>query len=172
MLLNDYQAAALRTANPKADKSLRLAVAGMGLAGEAAEVLELVWLGGSDQNKLIKELGDQAWYCAETASIAGLALGDIPLPPKRAFGGMLSFAVQLSINAGEITDYLKKVVGHSHPMELERIQIGLGSVIRSVIDLAEYAGTDLETVCSRNVEKLMARYPTGFSTEGSVNRTE
>jgi len=178
-MLNDYQANALRTANHTADKTLRLAVAGMGLAGEAAEVLDLVYHHNAAQpferDVLIKEIGDCMWYIAETASVVGISLESIEMPPKEAVpmeqDDFLGHATELSVNAGKVTDYLKKVVGHNHPADVERIRSGLGLVLRSADSLAEMAGVSLQLVCDRNTAKLKARYPEGFSSEKSVHRT-
>jgi NTP pyrophosphatase (non-canonical NTP hydrolase) len=142
----------------------------MGLSGEAAEVLDLVfWSGTVDAVKLVKELGDVAWYCAETASTAGIDLGDVPVPPPEG-GTPLDHAIRLTVRAGEVTDYLKKVVGHGHDIDVERVQTGLGLIIRRVADIAAAVNIDLPTVCERNIEKLRARYPNGFRTEQSIQR--
>lgn len=177
-MLNSYQANALRTANPNADKTLRLAVAGMGLAGEAAEVLDLVYNKATeplDRDVLVKELGDCMWYIAETASIVGIPLESIEIPPPQndltERDVFLEYAIELSAHAGQTTDYLKKVVGHSHQIDVDRVRTGLGLVLRAVTDLAKMAGTTLQTVCDRNTAKLKARYPDGFSSEKSVHRT-
>lgn len=177
-MLNNYQANALRTANHTADKTMRLAVAGMGLAGEAAEVLDLVYRKDKEpiqRDVLIKELGDCAWYIAETASVVGITLESIEMPPLEndltERDVFLGYAIELSAHAGQTTDYLKKVVGHNHQIDVDRVRSGLGLVLRAVSMLAEKAGTSLQTVCDRNTAKLKLRYPEGFSSEKSVHRT-
>lgn len=81
MTLDEYQNLAMRTAGGEGD-AMALAVASLGLAGEAGEVVELVkkHLGhghGLDREKLQKELGDVLWYVARVADWADLSLGDI-----------------------------------------------------------------------------------------------
>ena len=79
MTINEYQRLARKTLNPDLDKKDVLINGVMGLCGESGEAIDIVkkWLAQGhalDREKLAKELGDVAWYLAETA----YAL-DIPL---------------------------------------------------------------------------------------------
>jgi NTP pyrophosphatase (non-canonical NTP hydrolase) len=72
MTANEYQTMALRTLNPALDKRDVLLNGVMGLCGEAGEAIDLVKKHlhqghALDREGLIKELGDVAWYLAETA---------------------------------------------------------------------------------------------------------
>ena len=72
MKANDYQKEALRTLNPELNKRDVLINGVMGLCGEAGECIDIVKKHLAqghelDKEKLIKELGDVAWYLAETA---------------------------------------------------------------------------------------------------------
>lgn len=69
---NEYQKLAMRTLNPKLDKKDVLINGVMGLCGESGEAIDIVkkhLAQGHELDKahLIKELGDIAWYLAETA---------------------------------------------------------------------------------------------------------
>ena len=80
MKLNEYQQRAQRTAQPGHPQ--RLAVAALGLVGEAGEFAEHVkkHLGhGHDlsQEAAGEELGDLLWYVQECASAIGLTLEEI-----------------------------------------------------------------------------------------------
>lgn len=83
MNLAEYQDQAARTlADPSKDPWRAVAVAGMGIAGEAGEVAELLkkHLGHGhalDVGRLSKELGDVLWYVAALATLHGLSLDDI-----------------------------------------------------------------------------------------------
>lgn len=171
-MLNDYQANALRTANHTADKNLRLAVAGMGLAGEAAEVLDLVSTGSPEHDKLVKEIGDLAWYIAETASIIGVRLSDLPQPALMFPGTPLIGAVDLMVRAGKIADYLKKVVGHGHVLDEVRVSTELGELLVALSNFVGREGLNFAFVLEQNVAKLKARYPQGFETVRSELRSE
>ena len=82
MEINEYQKLALTTLNPNLDDKDVLINGVMGLCGEAGEAIDLVkkhLAQGHPLNKeeLAKELGDIAWYLAETAYIIGYDLEDI-----------------------------------------------------------------------------------------------
>ena len=79
MTINEYQQLAMTTLNPELSQKDILINGVMGLCGESGEAIDIVkkWLAQGhelDKEKLAKELGDIAWYLAETA----YAL-DIPL---------------------------------------------------------------------------------------------
>ena len=72
MKINEYQDLAMRTLNQKLNKKDVLINGVMGLCGEAGEAIDIVKKHLAqghelDKEKLIKELGDVAWYLAETA---------------------------------------------------------------------------------------------------------
>ena len=72
MKANEYQKEALRTLNPELNKRDVLINGVMGLCGDAGECIDIVKKHlaqghALDREKLIKELGDVAWYLAETA---------------------------------------------------------------------------------------------------------
>jgi NTP pyrophosphatase (non-canonical NTP hydrolase) len=82
MTLDDYQRAALRTANPVLDGADRLLDAAAGLAEEAGEVLAQVrkqrfQRRPLDADRLAEELGDALWCLATVAGASGIALGDV-----------------------------------------------------------------------------------------------
>ena len=79
---NDYQKKALTTLNPALSKTDVLLNGVMGLCGEAGECIDLVKKHlhqghPLDAEKLAKELGDVAWYLAETAWALEIPLEDI-----------------------------------------------------------------------------------------------
>ena len=72
MTINEYQELALRTLNPAFTGRDVLINGVMGLCGEAGEAIDLVKKHLAqghplDRDALIGELGDVAWYLAETA---------------------------------------------------------------------------------------------------------
>lgn len=79
MQVNEYQKAAMATLNPALDKKDVLVNSVMGLCGESGEAIDIVkkWLMQGhelDKERLIRELGDVAWYLAEAATAL-----DVPL---------------------------------------------------------------------------------------------
>ena len=82
MTVNEYQKLAMTTLNPELDKKDVLINGVMGLCGESGEAIDIVkkWLAQGhelDKEKLAKELGDIAWYLAETATALDLQLEDV-----------------------------------------------------------------------------------------------
>jgi len=82
MTANVYQKLAMKTLNPKLSKKDVLINGVMGLCGESGEAIDLVkkWLAQGhelDKEKLAKELGDIAWYLAETAWALDIPLENI-----------------------------------------------------------------------------------------------
>jgi NTP pyrophosphatase (non-canonical NTP hydrolase) len=82
MTLDEYQRAALRTANPALAPDERLLDAAAGLAEEAGEVLGLVrkrvfQQRETDRDRFIEELGDALWCLAVTAESLGVSLGTV-----------------------------------------------------------------------------------------------
>ena len=82
MTINEYQDLAMRTLNPQLSKKDVLINGVMGLCGEAGEAIDIVKKHLAqghdlDREKLIKELGDVAWYLAETAYALDVPLEDV-----------------------------------------------------------------------------------------------
>ena len=80
--INEYQKLAMTTLNPALGKKDVLINGVMGLCGESGEAIDIVkkWLAQGhdlDKGKLAKELGDIAWYLAETAYALEIPLEDI-----------------------------------------------------------------------------------------------
>lgn len=83
-----------------------------------------------------------------------------------------NYAMGLSGEAGETTDLIKKELFHGHEVDRDAVKKELGDVLHYAAGLATMYGLTLEEVTTGNIEKLMKRYPTGFSKEASVNRVE
>jgi len=80
--INEYQSLAMTTLNPALSKKDILINGVMGLCGESGEAIDLVkkWLAQGhelDKAALTKELGDIAWYLAETAYALDVPLEDV-----------------------------------------------------------------------------------------------
>lgn len=82
MTINEYQKLAMTTLNPELDKKDILINGVMGLCGESGEVIDIVKKHLAqghelDKEKIIKELGDVAWYMAEIATVLDVELEDV-----------------------------------------------------------------------------------------------
>lgn len=82
MTVNEYQQQAMALLNPALDKKDVLINGVMGLCGEAGEAIDIVKKHlaqghALDKEALIKELGDVAWYLAETAYALDVPLEEV-----------------------------------------------------------------------------------------------
>lgn len=82
MTINEYQKLAMTTLNPDLDKKDVLINGVMGLCGESGEVIDIVKKHLAqghelDKEKIVKELGDVAWYMAEIATVLDVELEDV-----------------------------------------------------------------------------------------------
>lgn len=82
MTINEYQKLAMTTLNPALSEKDVLINGVMGLCGESGEAIDIVKKHLAqghelDRDALIKELGDIAWYLAETATVLGVSLEEV-----------------------------------------------------------------------------------------------
>lgn len=96
---------------------------------------------------------------------------------------LLEGALGLSGETGEVVDIIKKDVYHGHSLvnesgkfvidQLDRDKLihELGDVLWYVNEIAWAIGAPLSEIANKNIEKLKNRYPEGFSSEASKNRT-
>lgn len=78
----------------------------------------------------------------------------------------------LAEEAGEVLGVFKKGIHHSHGLDRAKVVNELGDVLWYVSCLALYVDAKLSEVAEANRAKLKRRYPDGFSSERSINRTE
>jgi NTP pyrophosphatase (non-canonical NTP hydrolase) len=81
-------------------------------------------------------------------------------------------AMGLAGEAGEVVDLLKKEIGHGHDADPVKLSEELGDLLWYLSDLATLHNLSLDDIAQANVLKLLKRYPTGFSSEASRNRSE
>ena len=79
MTINEYQKLAMTTLNPALSQKDVLINGVMGLCGESGEAIDIVKKHLAqghelDRDALVKELGDIAWYLAETAYALDVSL--------------------------------------------------------------------------------------------------
>lgn len=85
------------------------------------------------------------------------------------------YGLGIAGEAGEVADIIKKVNHHGHPLTPElrqKLKKELGDVLWYVQGIAYRTGFTLAEVAESNLQKLMARYPEGFSREASINRAQ
>ena len=77
----------------------------------------------------------------------------------------------LAGESGEIIEHVKKVVFHGHQLDRDYLKKEIGDVLWYVAAMATALDVDLGEIAQANVDKLKARYPEGFASSASTNRT-
>lgn len=89
---------------------------------------------------------------------------------------LLTGAVGISAEGGELTEIVKKMVFQGKPWDeanKKHLLIELGDVMWYVMQVCTALGVTLDEVVIQNTYKLLARYPSAeFSVERSENRAE
>jgi NTP pyrophosphatase (non-canonical NTP hydrolase) len=85
---------------------------------------------------------------------------------------LLNAALGLCGEAGEFADSLKKAEFHAHPLDLGELRKELGDVLWYAALACDALGLSLGNVMAENIDKLRRRYPDGFSSERSLQRSE
>lgn len=70
--------------------------------------------------------------------------------------------------AGRVADLMKKVLWHNKPLDREKLVGELGDTLFYLTDIARQNGIPMSEVAQFNVDKINARYPTGFSLEAAA----
>jgi NTP pyrophosphatase (non-canonical NTP hydrolase) len=81
-------------------------------------------------------------------------------------------ALGLTGEAGELADYLKKVLYHGHEIQRGKVQDELGDLLWYVAAVASIYELSLDVIAQCNIAKLTVRYPNGFSREDSRRRRD
>ena len=85
---------------------------------------------------------------------------------------LLNAVMGLCGESGEAIDLLKKHRMHGHPFDREKFAKELGDIAWYLAEAARAIDMDLEDVLQMNIDKLKRRYPDGFDSEKSRNRSE
>jgi NTP pyrophosphatase (non-canonical NTP hydrolase) len=81
-------------------------------------------------------------------------------------------ALGLVGEAGECSEAIKKHLFHGHSLDHAALAKELGDVLWYVAMLADSCGLNIGVIAAQNIEKLRARYPEGFSSQASIQRSE
>ena len=81
-------------------------------------------------------------------------------------------ALGLTGEAGEVAEVIKKHLFHATPLDQEALAKELGDCLWYIGAFATVLGLSMDDIAQRNIDKLRKRYPEGFDTERSRNRTE
>lgn len=162
MNLNDYQAAAERTmtgTSAAKDNTERMLNAALGLCGEAAEVAKA----HVEQNgmHILDECGDVLWYAAQWCKAHSETLGSFV--PRMNAETNEECLLLLWHATGRLADMTKKLVFHEKPINALERHLALDSVVCSVYTILHSYGWYIEEACVNNNEKLLKRFPYGYT---------
>ena len=85
---------------------------------------------------------------------------------------LLNSLMGLCGESGEAIEILKKHLFHGKELDREHLIKELGDVAWYLAEAATALDMPLDDILERNIEKLRARYPDGFSRERAINRSE
>lgn len=85
---------------------------------------------------------------------------------------LLNAVMGMCGEAGEAIDLLKKHRAQGAALDIDRLVKEVGDCLWYIAEFAEASGVSLAEIAQRNIAKLKARYPEGFSEERSNNRAE
>jgi NTP pyrophosphatase (non-canonical NTP hydrolase) len=83
--------------------------------------------------------------------------GEVPFEEARVL-----YSLGIAGEAGEVADYMKKVIGHGKEFDRTKLVDELGDVLWYVSQLANIHNITLHEVMFHNTAKLRERYPNGF----------
>ncbi|MDQ8162880.1 MAG: nucleoside triphosphate pyrophosphohydrolase family protein [Gemmatimonadota bacterium] len=81
-------------------------------------------------------------------------------------------ALGLTGEAGEVAEVIKKHLFHATPLDQDALAKELGDCLWYIGAFATVLGLSMDDIAQRNIDKLRKRYPEGFDTERSRNRTD
>lgn len=80
-------------------------------------------------------------------------------------------ALGLSGESGEVADIIKKYLYHGHALDKTKLKSELGDILWYIHLMADTLGLTLEEIQKYNIDKLRQRYPEGFDSDKSINRS-
>ena len=83
---------------------------------------------------------------------------------------IITVALGLTGEAGEVADLVKKMTAHGHAWDKDKLADELGDVLWYLAEAASALEMSLGKIAQLNVNKLKKRYPDGFSSDASINR--
>jgi len=80
-------------------------------------------------------------------------------------GGVFNACLGLSGEVGETLDMIKKWIFHERLLDLDHLEREIGDIMWYIALMCESFGFDMSNIMSKNINKLMARYPEGFDVD-------
>lgn len=161
-----FQKHSKRTMNQELSQDLQWATLTLGINGEIGEVVKVITHQLTSE-KFSEEIGDVFWYVANLCTLMKIELESLIHASNREFDGNVYRLFEYS---AEVSDSIKKTVGHGHELDVELVTYALTNIVSVLKALLMIANVDLGSVLADNHIKLMKRYPGGFEAGRSINR--
>lgn len=174
MNFREYKQLASRTINYNLNKEEKLENFLFGLVGETGEVIDLMkkhFFHSHELNKeeLEKELGDITWYLAGTLTVLNVGIEYDTIkklkyypPKKESFKDLIK-----SINS--LTSKLLIEKKRNNTFLISKI---IKEILININVICVLYEIDFKEMLKKNIQKLIERYPQGFSSEKSIGRKE
>ena len=158
----------------------------LGLISELGEAYNVVFIHTHNKKEQSKELGDYLWYFSQLCYLYKIepytedTLSKVQeyCYTKHCLGfesitnrALFNYGLLLS-KTSELTDYIKKVYCFEYNLNLNILQSLIGECFIIYNNLLSSLDLRIEFVTTENIDKLMKRYPEGFSTERAINRND
>ena len=91
-------------------------------------------------------------------------------PVSLPYGDLIIGALGLAGEGGEVADHVKKFLGQGHELDRSHVVEECGDILWYISLTLHAVGSDMESCMKKNVDKLLRRYPDGFSAERSIHR--
>lgn len=189
---DEYQQGVARTSALKnGPQDQRMYMTGMGIVGEVGELADCLkkvihHRHPLDLDKVGKEIGDVLYYVAEGCNAHDAKLAEVMGREfeqmerhyeEMAFVGLdknkelLERCLRLGSLSGDYADYVHDRLVLGQPPMPAGPEI-LGEILDGLVRLCFILGLHITDVAIHNAEKLRLRYPNGFESNRSINRTE
>lgn len=165
MTLSEFQELSKRTLNPACGPDSGYVLGLIGETGEITDIIKkVVWHGHPlDRDKLCLELGDLAFYVAAEATTLGMALQDI-FVARTSLQDPAELCKMMAKHVAEVLWWI------SYP-SASGTMAALHALIGTIDALGAVYSIPRDEILQRNYDKLLARYPHGFSQAASQQRT-
>lgn len=85
---------------------------------------------------------------------------------------LINSVMGLCGESGEAIDIVKKHLHQGHELDKEHLSKELGDIAWYLAEAATALDMELEDIFKANIEKLKRRYPEGFNTQKSIERSD
>ena len=85
---------------------------------------------------------------------------------------LINSVMGLCGESGEAIDIVKKHLHQGHELDKQHLSKELGDIAWYLAEAATALDMELEDIFQANIEKLKRRYPEGFNTQKSIERSD